>query len=68
MNNTTLPNEEKRCLQMWFRQAIAHLEKEEACRKIAAFYAGSATPRKNHHAPLVRRARRAAPAHLKELV
>lgn len=29
MNETTLSNDERRCLQMWFRQAIAKLELEE---------------------------------------
>jgi len=29
MTETTLTNDERRCLQMWFRQAIAKLELEE---------------------------------------
>lgn len=30
MNDTTLTVDERRCLQMWFRQAIAKLERDEA--------------------------------------
>ena len=29
MNEGPLTNEEKRCLQMWFRQAIAKVEQDE---------------------------------------
>ncbi len=32
----TITADERRCLRMWFRQAIAILEKEEVSRAIAA--------------------------------
>lgn len=34
MTEMALTNDEKRCLQMWFRQAIAHVEKEEALKAL----------------------------------
>ena len=34
MTNTTLTNDEKRCLQMWFRQALAQVEREEVMHRL----------------------------------
>lgn len=69
MSNTTLTGEEKRCLQMWFRHAIAEVERKEALRNIAAFYGGESKPRNVHHTPVARRTtRRVHSAHTKELV
>ena len=48
MSDITLTNDEKRCLQMWFRQAIVQLEREEATQSIAKFYAGDSKTQ-NHH-------------------
>ena len=70
MSDTALTSDEKRCLQMWFRQAIVQLEREEACANIAHFYGGGETkPREGHHAPVGtrRKGRTARPQH-KELV
>ncbi len=36
MDDLNLSPEDKRCLRMWFRQAIAHVEMEEAKRAIFA--------------------------------
>lgn len=41
MNDTELTSEERRCLRMWFRQAIAHVEMEEAKRALLAEHAES---------------------------
>jgi hypothetical protein len=70
MSEMTLTNDEKRCLQMWFRQAIVQLEKEEAKANIAKFYAGTETKsRDGHHSPVgARRSRRTSRPSHKELV
>jgi hypothetical protein len=39
MYDTELTVEERRCLRMWFRQAIAHAEMEDAKRAIVAEHA-----------------------------
>jgi hypothetical protein len=68
MSNTTLTNDEKRCLQMWFRQAIVEAERRDALRNITAFYA-EGEARQGHHAPVGRRTTRQTHAtHTKELV
>jgi hypothetical protein len=36
MTNKALTNDERRCLQMWFRQAISQVEREEATQRILA--------------------------------
>jgi hypothetical protein len=69
MTKTGLTKEEKQCLQRWFRQAIAEVEKEEAKHFLLREFppeTGSA----NHRLPLVRRRshRGQRPAHAKELV
>lgn len=69
MSSNTLTADEKRCLQMWFRQAIVQLEQEEACRNIINFYNGDGKARDGHHSsPSPRRARRVVKTHGKELV
>ena len=40
MSNNALTNDEKKCLQMWFRQAIVEVERREACAAITKFYGG----------------------------
>ena len=67
MTNSTLTNDEKRCLQMWFRHAIAEVEREEATRNIVAFYNGESKAREGHHSPVGRRVNRRPVGH-KELV
>ena len=69
MHNTTLTADEKRCLQMWFRQAIVEVEKQEALQNIIAFYDGAdSKPREAHHTPLFHTARRNRSTRVKELV
>lgn len=69
MTYTTLTNDEKRCLQMWFRQGIVQAEREEALKNIQNFYNGEAKTRTVHHSPVVRRGgRRLHGSHAKELV
>lgn len=63
MSNSALTNDEKRCLQMWFRQAIVRLEQEEALRNITAFYNGESKTRQTHHTPVGRRTTRRAAGH-----
>lgn len=41
MNETVLTNDEIRCLRMWFRQAIARVEMEEAKNALLAEHSGS---------------------------
>lgn len=69
MSDMTLTNDEKRCLQMWFRQAIVQLEMEEATANITKFYAGDTKTREGHHAPVAaRRQRQTTRTTHKELV
>lgn len=55
MNDMELTSDERRCLRMWFRQAIAHVEMEEAKR---ALLAEQATTRNAHSKFAGRRTRR----------
>ncbi|MBY0357607.1 MAG: hypothetical protein K2W82_06365 [Candidatus Obscuribacterales bacterium] len=57
MEDLALTNDEKRCLQMWFRQAIAHVEREEALKALEA-EALAAPSKEPHSAITVRRTRR----------
>ncbi|HEY9789660.1 MAG TPA: hypothetical protein V6D22_04620 [Candidatus Obscuribacterales bacterium] len=68
MSDMTLTNDDKRCLQMWFRQAIVEVERREALNNIIAFYNGDQKKPVSHHSPIAHRARRAPSAHAKELV
>lgn len=56
MDDLDLTADEKRTLRMWFRQAIAHVEMEEAKRALLAEHA----PAKNSHSRMAagRRTRR----------
>lgn len=55
MNDTELTIDEIRCLRMWFRQAIAHVEMEEAKQALLAEHA---TTRNAHSKVTGRRTRR----------
>lgn len=55
MNDMELTSDEKRCLRMWFRQAIAHVEMEEAKRALLTEHA---TTRNVHSKFAGRRTRR----------
>jgi hypothetical protein len=69
MTNKALTNDERRCLQMWFRQAISQLEREEATQRILAEQAACRTLKPGHHALEMRPrpTRRPAVARSKEL-
>lgn len=47
MNDVELTSDERRCLRMWFRQAIAHVEMEEAKRALLAEHAPEANTHNN---------------------
>lgn len=69
MTIESLSNDERRCLQMWFRQAIVQLERQEALSNITKFYAGDTKARDAHHAAVGnRRPARSARHEHKELV
>lgn len=68
MTDTTLTADERRCLRMWFRQAIVKAECEEAKRNIIAFYNEPEKPRESHYAPVARRTRRVPQSLVRELV
>jgi len=67
MNETTLSNDERRCLQMWFRQAIAKLELEEVTNVMLEEY--PAEEEAKAHRPTVsrRKSRARLTSHLKEI-
>jgi hypothetical protein len=57
MEDMVLTSEEKKCLQMWFRQAIAKIEVEEATRSLLKEHASdSIATRTGHPSISVRRA------------
>lgn len=66
MNETTLTNDERRCLQMWFRQAIAKLELEEVTKVMLEDYP---VEEEAKHRPTVsrRKSRARLTSHLKEV-
>lgn len=69
MTENTLTSEEKRCLQMWFRQAIVEVERREACAAITKFYNGESKTRNVHKSPATpRRAPRTRTTRTHELV
>ena len=69
MSETTLTTDEKRCLQMWFRQAIVEAERRRALQNICDFYGAGEHKRLGHHAPVTRRVmRRGQAVRGKELV
>ena len=69
MTTNTLTSEEKKCLQMWFRQAIVEAEKREALSAITRFYDGESSSRVTHKSRVVtRRSQRTRNARTHELV
>jgi hypothetical protein len=59
MMDTSLTADEKRSLQMWFRQAIVEIEKNEACEQLKRWHSGEDSAPRHHHTPVgIRRARR----------
>jgi hypothetical protein len=66
MTNLALTKEDKQCLQLWFRQAIAQVERDEALDRLLKEQAKSKSV---HHNIAARRrpARRAVGTHSKEL-
>ena len=69
MTNKALTNEERRCLQMWFRQAISQLERQEATDRLLREQRADRKLKPGHHALEIRRrpTRRPAVARSKEL-
>ncbi len=70
MTNKALSNEERRCLQMWFRQAIVQLEREEATDRLLREQRADRQLKPGHHSLEIRPrpTRRPAVARSKELV
>jgi hypothetical protein len=59
MTKTGLTTDEKLCLQRWFREAIAEVEKREATQfLLREFPIETAQP--SHHQPMIRRPLRRA--------
>lgn len=58
MSEFALTNEEKRCLQNWFRQAIAQVERQEAAARLAQWF-GTGEGSNHRSQSARRRARRA---------
>jgi hypothetical protein len=57
MYDTELTVDERRCLRMWFRQAIAHVEMEEAKQAIMAEHAITHNSHSRYTARRTRRSR-----------
>lgn len=57
MNDTVLSADERQCLRMWFRQAIAHVEMEEAKRALLAEHATTTSPHTKFAGRRTRRSR-----------
>ncbi|MBX9692893.1 MAG: hypothetical protein K2Z81_10955 [Cyanobacteria bacterium] len=69
MKDEVITAEERRCLRMWFRQAIAQLEQEEVSRAIAAeLKAGSVKGTHRNSVSRRRTQRNRTNPHLRELV
>ncbi len=70
MTDAQLTVDEKRCLQMWFRHAIARVEREEVGAQIAKFHGLTDITEEGHRTPVIRRRtrRNSRPAHIKQLV
>ncbi len=68
MNEHALTNEERSCLQRWFRQAIAKLEQEEVTAQFIKSHGTCEVD--GHRAPVARRRTRRSKvfSHIKELV
>jgi hypothetical protein len=69
MTETTLTNDERRCLQMWFRQAIAKLELEEVTNVMLENYPLEDETANAHKSVVTRRraSRGKLSSHIKEL-
>lgn len=69
MTIKALSNEERRCLQMWFRQAISQLEREEATEAMLREQRADRKLKPGHHSLEIRPrpTRRPAVARSKEL-
>ena len=64
----TITDDERRCLRMWFRQAIVQLERDEVATQIyAEKYADQKTTHRDHTPRRKTRRSRMIP-HLRELV
>lgn len=64
-----ITEDERRCLRMWFRQAIAQLEQEEVTAAIKAEHGIEDEKAKHRTHPIRRRTRRSKlTPHLRELV
>ncbi len=70
MIKEVITDEERQCLRMWFRQAIATLEQEEVTAAIRAEQARSEGAKAKHRNPVARRRTRRSRMipHLRELV
>ena len=69
MNDEVITAEERRCLRMWFRQAIAQVEREEVRASITAEILEDKQKDTHSLKPAPRRSRRnRAIPHLRELV
>lgn len=71
MNDEVITADERRCLRMWFRQAIVQLEQQEVAAAIINEQTEVETPKQNKHRYSVTRRRtrrsRVIP-HLREMV
>ena len=70
MNDEVLTADERRCLRMWFRQAIAQLEQEEVACAIKNELDEESTVKSTHRYSVTRRRTRRSRVipHLREMV
>jgi len=69
MTEEIITEDERRCLRMWFRQAIVQLEREEVTAQIYAEHYTDEKGKHRTHQPRRRtRSRTTLVPHLKELV
>ncbi len=69
IEEATITEDERRCLRMWFRQAIVQLEQEEVTAAIMAERAGTEAEGKHRYNVSRRRTRRNRTIpHLREMV
>ena len=61
MTKNGLTQEERQCLQMWFRQALAKVEAEETAHRMLSEHAEDSKLSAGHRTPLAQR-RRIAPS------
>ena len=67
MTNKGLTNEERQCLQRWFRQAIAEVEREEVKHFLLKEYPTEAASQGHRQSLVRRRSHRTQKTHAKEL-